>query len=175
MKNTNWNLVESGEIVSFRYKSRSGRSVNRTVLCLDPFYRYKKQSTKRIVEFFIGLELHADDKPRIQKSILQQLFKILETGGDATPSQTSAQEMEKIYLRLKNWLERNPIFKTYLLRKCRRNRIFLENKFKELNGIQIKQAAEKVIKPLLKEEDVTKVISTKLLDKTINNTLSEEE
>ena len=32
MKNTAWTNVESGQIVSFRYKSEDGRSVNRTVL-----------------------------------------------------------------------------------------------------------------------------------------------
>ena len=42
MKNTTWQLVESGQIVSFRYKSENGRSVNRTVLCLDPEFRYKR-------------------------------------------------------------------------------------------------------------------------------------
>ena len=52
MKNTNWNLVESGQIVSFRYKSRGGRSVNRTVLCLDPEFPNKKISTNRVVKFF---------------------------------------------------------------------------------------------------------------------------
>jgi len=62
MKNTTWHLVESGQIVSFRYKSQSGRSVNRTVLCLDPEFRYRKKSTGRVVQFFIGLELNASDK-----------------------------------------------------------------------------------------------------------------
>ena len=63
MKNTTWQLVESGQIVSFRYKSENRRSVNRTVLCLDPEFRYRKKSTNRVVQFFIGLELNASDKP----------------------------------------------------------------------------------------------------------------
>ena len=65
MKNTTWQLVESGQIVSFRYKSQSGRSVNRTVLCLDPEFRYRKKSTNRVVQFFIGLELNSSDKPSL--------------------------------------------------------------------------------------------------------------
>ena len=55
MKNTAWTNVESGQIVSFRYKSEDGRSVNRTVLCLDPEFRYRKKSTGRIVQFFIRI------------------------------------------------------------------------------------------------------------------------
>ena len=100
MKNTTWQLVESGQIVSFRYKSRGGRSVNRTVLCLDPEFPYKKISTNRVVKFFIGLELNASDKTALPVGRVKELFKILGTP-DETPSQTNAQEMERIYLKLK--------------------------------------------------------------------------
>ena len=87
MKNTTWQLVESGQIVSFRYKSENGRSVNRTVLCLDPEFRYRKKSTNRVVQFFIGLELNASDKPSLPVARAKQLFEILGTPDD-TPTQT---------------------------------------------------------------------------------------
>ena len=144
MKNTAWTMIESGQIVSFRYKS-SGRSVQRTVLCLDPEYIYRKISTGRNVKFFIGLELYASDKPRLPRSVLEQLFKILGKG-DETPTQTSAQEMEKLYQILKGFLKRTPIFKTYLLRKCRVNRVFLETKYDDLNSLQVKEVAKKINK-----------------------------
>ena len=144
MKNTSWMRIESGQIVSFRYKS-SGRSVQRTVLCLDPEYIYRKISTGRNVKFFIGLELYASDKPRLPRTKLEQLFKILGKG-DSTPTQTSAQEMEKLYQTLKGFLKRTPIFKTYLLRKCRVNRVFLETKYDDLNGLQVKEVAKKINK-----------------------------
>jgi len=158
MKNTNWNLIQSGQIVSFRYKS-SGRSVQRIVLCLDPYYRYKKQSTKRVVEFFIGLEIYAADKPRISKNILEQMFKILGKG-DPTPTQTDNQEIERIYKDLKFFLKKNPMFKTYLLRKCRRNRVFLETKYDELNSLQIKGVAEKIDK----EKDTENILERAVED-----------
>ena len=144
MKNTAWTMIESGQIVSFRYKS-SGRSVQRTVLCLDPEYLYRKISTGRNVKFFIGLELYASDKPRLPRTTLEQLFKILGKG-DETPTQTSAQEMEKLYQTLKGFLRTTPIFKTYLLRKCRVNRVFLETKYDDLNGLQVKEVAKKINK-----------------------------
>ena len=100
MRNTAWTLIQSGQIVSFRYKS-SGRSVQRTVLCLDPEYIYRKKSTGRNVKFFIGLELYASDKPRLPRATLEQMFKILGKG-DVTPSQTDAQEMQKIAPELVN-------------------------------------------------------------------------
>ena len=38
-----------------------GVSSNRTAYVLAPRYRYRKQSTGRIVEFFIGLEIENSD------------------------------------------------------------------------------------------------------------------
>ena len=159
MKNTNWNLVESGQIVSFRYKSRSGRSVNRTVLCLDPEYLYRKESTNRIVRFFIGLELDTSDKPALPIGRVRQLFKILGEP-DSTPTQTTAQEMERIYLSIKDFLKQNPIFKTYLLRKCRKNRVFLEDKYQSLNSLQVKKVAEIISE----DEETTNILENNLED-----------
>ena len=159
MKNTNWNLVESGQIVSFRYKSRGGRSVNRTVLCLDPEYLYRKESTKRIVRFFIGLELDTSDKPALPIGRVRQLFKILGEP-DSTPTQTTTQEMERIYLSIKDFLKQNPIFKTYLLRKCRKNRVFLEDKYQSLNSLQVKKVAEIISE----DEETTNILEKNLED-----------
>tara|TARA_R100000315_G_C5115779_1_gene66135 strand:+ start:61 stop:540 length:480 start_codon:yes stop_codon:yes gene_type:complete len=159
MKNTNWNLVESGQIVSFRYKSRSGRSVNRTVLCLDPEYLYRKESTNRIVRFFIGLELDTSDKPALPIGRVRQLFKILGEP-DSTPTQTTTQEMERIYLSIKDFLKQNPIFKTYLLRKCRKNRVFLEDKYQSLNSLQVKKVAEIISE----DEETTNILEKNLED-----------
>tara|TARA_B100000214_G_scaffold47758_1_gene29960 strand:+ start:475 stop:951 length:477 start_codon:yes stop_codon:yes gene_type:complete len=158
MKNTSWMRVESGQIVSFRYKS-SGRSAQRTVLCLDPEYLYRKKSTGRVVKFFIGLELYASDKPRIPRSVLQQLFKLLGKG-DPTPSQTDAQEMEKLYQIIKGFLKRTPIFKTYLLRKCRLNRVFLETKYDDLNSLQVREVAKRINK----EKDTANILENNLED-----------
>ena len=159
MKNTAWTNVESGQIVSFRYKSEDGRSVNRTVLCLDPEFRYRKKSTGRVVQFFIGLELNASDKPSLPVGKAKQLFEILGTTDD-TPTQTTTQEMEKIYQSIKGFLNSTPIFKTYLLRKCRKNRVFLENKYQSLNTLQVKQVADKISK----QKDTINILESNLED-----------
>ena len=159
MKNTTWHLVESGQIVSFRYKSQSGRSVNRTVLCLDPEFRYRKKSTGRIVQFFIGLELNATDKAKLPVGKLNEVFSIL---GDVNrpPTQTDEQRINQTYLSLKGFLNSTPIFKTYLLRKCRKNRVFLENKYQSLNTLQVKQVADKIIK----QKDTINILENNLED-----------
>ena len=146
MKNTAWINVESGQIVSFRYKSESGRSVQRVVLCLDPEFRYRKKSTGRVVQYFIGLEIYASDKGRLPKSRITELFEILGKVDNDTPTQTPEQDIEQTYLKLKGYLKRNSIFKTYFLRKCRKNRVFLENKYQSLNSLQVKGVSEKISK-----------------------------
>jgi len=43
MKNTTWQRLQPGQIVKFSYKSvDSKRGMNRTVLIIDPRYKYKK-------------------------------------------------------------------------------------------------------------------------------------
>ena len=158
MKNTHWNQIISGQIVTFRYKSKN-RSVNRTVLCLDPEYLYRKESTNRIVRFFIGLELDTSDKPALPIGRVRQLFRILGEP-DSTPTQTTAQEMERIYLSIKDFLKQNPIFKTYLLRKCRKNRVFLEDKYQSLNSLQVKKVAEIISE----DEETTNILENQLED-----------
>ena len=138
MKNTVWNQVLSGQIVTFRYKSGDNRSVNRTVLCLDPEFLYRKKGTGRIVRLFIGLELKAADKKPLPLARVRELFSLLGDVDD-TPEQTSEQEMQKIYTKLKFFLVKNPIFKTYLLRKCRKYRVFLETSYGTIPITSIKR------------------------------------
>ena len=144
MKNTAWNQIVSGQIVTFRYKSEGDRSVNRTVLCLDPEFLYRKKGTGRIVRLFIGLELKAADKKPLPLARVRELFSLLGDVDD-TPEQTSEQEMQKIYTKLKFFLVKNPIFKTYLLRKCRKYRVFLETSYGTIPITSIKRM-EKVDK-----------------------------
>jgi len=148
MKNTTWQNVEPGQIVSFIYKSQTGdkKSARRTVLCLDPRYRYRKDSTNRVVEFFIGLEIYNNQNTRIQTSILKQLFEILGENQDRILDDTGEEaRMQKIYIELKQFLKRTPIFKTYFMRECRKRRVFLENTYETLNSLQVKQVSNRLI------------------------------
>ena len=148
MKNTNWFILEPGQVVSFIYKSQTGdkTSARRTVICLDPRYRYRKQSTGRVVEYFIGLEIDNSLKPTIQPAILKQLFEILGENADLILDDTGEEtRMKKVYLELKQFLNRNPIFKTYFYRECRKRRVFLEDKYASLNKLQIKQISDNLI------------------------------
>ena len=136
MKNTNWNIIEAGQIVQFTYRNMKGESSRRTAYVLAPKYRYRKQSTRRIVEFFIGLEIENTAKQSINPTALKQMFEeindLFEEGGNA--DYTEERVINRIYEGLKQFLKSTPIFRTYFLRECRRRRVFLIEDSKEMGG-----------------------------------------
>ena len=136
MKNTNWNIIEAGQIVQFTYRNMKGESSRRTAYVLAPKYRYRKQSTRRIVEFFIGLEIENTAKQSINPIVLKQMFEeindLFEEGGNA--DYTEERVINRIYEGLKQFLKSTPIFRTYFLRECRRRRVFLIEDSKDIGG-----------------------------------------
>ena len=136
MKNTNWNIIEAGQIVQFTYRNMKGESSRRTAYVLAPRYRYRKKSTNRIVEFFIGLEIENTAKQSINPTVLKQMFEeingLFEEGGNA--DYTEERVINRIYQGLKRFLDGTPIFRTYFLRECRRRRVFLIEDSKEMGG-----------------------------------------
>tara|TARA_Y100001937_G_scaffold126788_1_gene196981 strand:+ start:285 stop:779 length:495 start_codon:yes stop_codon:yes gene_type:complete len=143
MKNTNWDAIEPGDVVSFIYKGKgdNAKSARRIVVCLEPRFPYRKKSTKRLVEYFIGIEIFNSLESNKNPTIIKQLFDILGEESDLILDDTGTQSrMEQIYRSLKAFIERNPgMFKTYFYRECRRRRVFLEDKYDNLNSLQVKQ------------------------------------
>jgi len=137
MKNTNWQIIEAGQIVRFRYKNMKGESSNRTTYVLAPRYKYRKQSTGRIVEFFIGLEIENSAKQSINPIVLKQMFEQINEifeDSDKDALYTEERVIQKYYQELKRFLDRTPIFRTYFLRECRKRRVFLIEDSKEVSG-----------------------------------------
>ena len=92
MKNTNWNLVEPGQFVKFRYKGlTSERSMLREVIVLDPRFLYRKKSTGRVVELFIGLEIDNQEQPALNSAQMKQLLLILGRLGDEGQTNNEAR------------------------------------------------------------------------------------
>ena len=136
MKNTNWQLIQAGQIVQFTYRNMKGESSRRTAYVLAPRYKYRKQSTRRIVEFFIGLEIENTAKQSVNPIALKQMFEeindLFEEGGNA--DYTEERVINRIYQGLKRFLDGTPIFRTYFLRECRKRRVFLIEDSKEMGG-----------------------------------------
>jgi hypothetical protein len=148
MKNTNWNNVFAGDVVQFRYKSMDGNTGNRTVICLDPRFKYKKKSTNRVVELFVGLQIDVLGKGRVlTQTDLKRLIELLGESDQELSEQNFNDDarLVKIFRRLEGFLKKNDIFRTFLFRECRRRRVFLLDKYSDLNKLQIKEVGKRLI------------------------------
>jgi len=148
MRNTIWQKVQPGQIVSFLYKSKnSSRAEKRTVLCIDPEYTYRKKSTKRNVKLFVGLQLETTLRGPINARTLDQAIKLLggaklDRGvteiGDFEDSMDDT-DVELIYTRLKRFVKKHDVFRTFFLRECRKRRVYLIDNYRRLPASQTKK------------------------------------
>ena len=150
MKNTNWQLIQTGQIVRFRYKNMKGESSNRTTYVLAPRFRYRKKSTNRVVEFFIGLEIENTQKQSINPIVLRQMFEQINTifeeeDNVARADYTDERAINRMYEGLKRFLDKTPIFRTYFLRECRKRRVFLLESSSDLIGQTLTQVVDLII------------------------------
>ena len=147
MKNTIWQQVEPGQLVQFRYKGVKGDIARRLVFCLDPRYRYRKQSTGRVVEFFIGLELDNSTKTTINPIDVKRMFVQLNdiVYNPKNQNLTNKQQITMVYQGLKRFLDRTPIFRTYFLRECRKKRVFLIEEGKDLGSSPLSKVVDLII------------------------------
>ena len=151
MKNTYWDAIQPGDVVSFIYKGQgdNAKSARRVVICLDPRYEHRKKTTNRVVDYFIGLEIFNSQKSNLSPTVIKQTFDLLSENVDTVltdPQSGGRSRMEKIYLELKDLLKRNPeLFRTYFYREARKRRVFLEDKYDRLNSIQVKQVTEQLL------------------------------
>ena len=151
MKNTYWDAIQPGDVVSFIYKGQGddAKSARRVVICLDPRYEHRKKTTNRVVDYFIGLEIFNSQKSNLSPTVIKQTFDLLSENVDTVltdPQSGGRSRMEKIYLELKELLKRNPeLFRTYFFREARKRRVFLEDKYDRLNSMQVKQITEQLL------------------------------
>ena len=151
MKNTYWDAIQPGDVVSFIYKGQgdNAKSARRVVICLDPRYEHRKKTTNRVVDYFIGLEIFNSQKSNLSPTVIKQTFDLLSENVDKVlkdPQSGGRSRMEKIYLELKDLLKRNPeLFRTYFYREARKRRVFLEDKYDRLNSLQVKQVTEQLL------------------------------
>ncbi len=112
------------------------------MICLDPLYRYRKKSTGRIIQLFIGLEIDNQETPALRPVQIRELMELLSRAGQKFDrGQVTAGQQARIraiYTSIESFLRKNPIFKTYLLRECRKYRVFEENKYVDLQVYKIR-------------------------------------
>ena len=128
-----------------------GESSNRTAYVLAPRFRYRKKSTNRIVEFFIGLEIENTAKQSINPLVLKEMFEQINDifdESDKAADYTDERVIKRIYNDLKRFLDKTPIFRTYFLRECRKRRVFLIEDSNDLIG----QSLNKVVDLILEDK-----------------------
>ena len=160
MKNTIWQKVQPGQIVSFLYKSKnSSRAEKRTVLCIDPEYTYRKKSTKRNVKLFVGLQLETTLRAPINARTLDQAFRLLGCAkmdrgvvevGNFEDSMDDT-DVELVYKSLKRFVKKHDVFRTFFLRECRKRRVYLIDNYKRMPPSQSKK--------LILEQNLEKLIN----------------
>ena len=148
MRNTIWKQVQPGQIVSFLYKSKnSSRAEKRTVLCIDPEYTYRKKSTKRNVKLFVGLQLETTLRGPINARTLDQAIRLLggaqlDKGvvevGNFEDSMDDT-DVELVYRKLKRFVKKHDVFRTFFLRECRKRRVYLIDNYRRLPAGQTKK------------------------------------
>ena len=160
MKNTIWQQVQSGQIVSFLYRSKnSTKTEKRTVLCIDPEYTYRKKSTKRNVKLFVGLQLETTLRGPMNARALDQAFKLL---GGAKMDRGVAEignfednlddtDVELVYRGLRRFIKKNDVFRTYFLRECKKRRVYLIDNYRRMPPGQTKK--------LINEQNLEKIIN----------------
>jgi len=148
MRNTIWQQVQPGQIVSFLYKSKnSSRAEKRTVLCIDPEYTYRKKSTKRNVKLFVGLQLETTLRGPINARALDRAIRLLggaqlDRGvteiGDFEDNMDDV-DVELVYKALKRFVKKHDVFRTFFLRECRKRRVYLIDNYRRLPASQTKK------------------------------------
>jgi len=148
MRNTIWQKVQPGQIVSFLYKSKnSSKTEKRTVLCIDPEYTYRKKSTKRNVKLFVGLQLETTLRGPINARTLDQAIRLL--GGAQLDKgvvevgnfedNMDDTDVDLVYRTLKRFIKKHDVFRTYFLRECKKRRVYLIDNYRRLPASQSKK------------------------------------
>lgn len=145
IRNTSWHRIEPGQIVSFVYKSQNEkRGYKRTVLVINPDWKYRKKSTGRIKRYVVGLVLDTAIAAPLTTPKLNRLLGVLPTKSKSgleveegaisaeLPDNLSKAETRKIYRKIKKVVKQYQNYRTFDRRECLKRRVFLEIDYKRL-------------------------------------------
>ena len=142
---TSWNEISPGDIITFKYKSKStGKNRNQTILVLNPKWvstRSRKGITEEKVFHLIGLKLAEQGIRTIKEGakVVTQLFNRL---GTVVPIDESKDiyrvDMKKadlfwggaketVYRRIRYLLGKEPIYRTYDWKEAKKNAVYYES------------------------------------------------
>ena len=125
----NWNRVDRGDIISFRYKNKEGRILRRTILVLEPKLRNKAKNPSSNY-LLHGIQLEVSNQPVTTeiKTILKTAGKVGIVDADKKIYNVRLDSNTKtIYRKIRNLIERYGVYRTYNYEKVKKSQVFLED------------------------------------------------
>ena len=126
-----WSKVKRGDIVSFVYENRDGRKLRRTILVLDPKLRNraKNPSSQYLVH---GIQLEVSNVSVLSSRVMTE---ILTDSGDVESVDKDKDiyrvefkdKSEEIYKRLRTFIKKFGIYRSFAYEKASRGTVFLED------------------------------------------------
>ena len=132
-----WGKVQAGDIVSFRYKGKKPTGTLTTLLVFNPRLPYtRKDGTKTF--HLVGLKLEdrgtvpiIRNKPMLVQ-LLERVGEIQVVSGDDQIYRVEIKGVgvrgvkKATYTKLKQYIEKHSVYRTYDYREAKRSQVFLE-------------------------------------------------
>lgn len=133
----NWGKVQTGDIVSFRYKGKKPTGTLTTLLVFNPRLPYtRKDGTKTF--HLVGLKLEdrgtvpiIRNKPMLVQ-LLERVGEIQVVSGDDQIYRVEIKGVgvrgvkKATYTKLKQYIEKHSVYRTYDYMEAKRSQVFLE-------------------------------------------------
>jgi len=132
-----WGKVKAGDIVSFRYKGKSDTNKLTTLLVLNLKMPYKKKDDTKTFHL-IGLKLETSgvistirNKPKLVQ-LLERLGEIEIVDEESDIYRVELKGVgprgvkKSVYNKVKKYIERHSIYRTYDYKEAKRSAVFLE-------------------------------------------------
>ena len=131
-----WGKVKAGDIISFRYKSKSGNRLT-TILVLNPKLPYSRVDETQTFQL-VGLKLETQGiRPLVRDRqvlvrLLEKIGVIQVVDGENEIYRVLIKNVntrgakQDTYIKLKRQLEKYNLYRTYDYMKARKSQVFLE-------------------------------------------------
>ena len=126
-----WSKVKRGDIISFVYKNKEGRRLRRTILVLEPKLANKSKNGKS--KFLLhGIQLEVSNVSVLSSRVMTE---ILTDSGDVESVDKDKDiyrvefkdKSEEIYKRLRTFIKKFGIYRSFAYEKASRGSVFLED------------------------------------------------
>ena len=133
----NWGKVQAGDIISFRYKAKKPTGTLTTLLVFNPKIPYIRKDGSKTFHL-VGLKLEdrgtipmIRNKPMLVQ-LLERVGNVQVVSGDDQIYKIVIENVgtrgvrQQTYKKLKQYIERYSVYRTYDYNEARRSQVFLE-------------------------------------------------